>query len=721
MEKSNESAYHSDGMYPIIGIDQQLDSLAFWMNDPDAGLDLVSVTGIGGIGKTTLLLEMSKMAARGGAMTLWLDGQSELVSPAAFLSALELGMESEYGIRRSTDTTLLQSIVSEMGNRKTVLLIDNCENIRRLEGWLMSSFLPLLAASDSRTMLVFASRRGLALSWRTNPTWGPRLQHVPLRPFSRRQVLDYVRACGLEPSLQEEVAQLTDGHPLSLALTIDLMRSESADSARALHELPSLLSAELLQEVTSPALYEALGALALLPTAEEPWLDRLLPAPLSAAEYMALGQLSFVRQTSSGIVLHHVVARLLREDNARRRPQRYRSMRRRTLELLAEQFPTVDRRMQMRFAAHVLELYRELLPDASAYANFATRLEPGEGRIACEADMPGLERLLAGSKARPFWQSELVNPDQYEALLSAIYRSCPEGIVVVHDESGSPLAFCAGLRLHKGTVPLMDQFAPGWRVVFGDESEELAERPAELADTLFVLLAAVDVSRRLYTAEELGALLMQQWLISLTDGLRGIALTADPHLHALLPQLGFRENGPLSISQSSEEQLSDEGTALKAWVLDFRQAAFHDWVQQVIQHSEATDVEETMIAEGAAASVASIERQIQSSAVVTGEEMKLVLEHLFEADRLGGLSLLRRWGLNGPAVRELVVEMLQAAVPTPPLSKAEQQLLYNSYIRREANKNELAAAFHMSRSTLYRHTKAAIRHCADVLSQRLFP
>ncbi|WP_020620415.1 hypothetical protein [Paenibacillus daejeonensis] len=714
MEKSEESAYHSDGLYPIIGIDQELESLAEWMNDPDAQLKLVSVTGIGGIGKTTLLLETGKKAMQGGAMTLWLDGQSELVSPAAFLSALELAMESEYGIRRQSDVSLLQSIVLQIGSRRTVLLIDNCEEIGRLEGWLMSSFLPVLA--NAPLMLVFASRRGPALSWRTNPMWGPRLRHVPLRPFTRKQVLDYVRGAGLEPSLQEQVAHLTDGHPLSLALTLDLMRSRGADLARALDELPSLLSAELLLEVTSPALYEALGALAVLPAADQSWLDRLLPSPLSAADYIALGQLSFVRLTSGGMVLHHVVARLLREDHAQRWPQRFQTMRHRTLELLADKFHTVDRRMQLRIAAHVLELYRELLPAASAYANFATRLEPGEGRMAGEADMPVLQRLLSASKERPFWQSELVNPNDYEALLSAIYHNCPEGIVAVYDDTGSPVAFCAGLRLHKGTLPLMDRFAPGWRVVFAEESEsELAERPAELADTLFVLLAAVDVSRRLYAAEELGALLMRQWLITLTEGLRGIALTADPHLHALLPQLGFREVAVPPISQQSGEPLSSKASVLKAWVLDFRHAAFHEWVEQVIQRSDA--IAEGGIVAGAAAFT---DGQSQAAEVINEQEMKLALEHLFEAEKLSGLTLLQRSGMTEGRLREVICEMLQATVPAPPLSQVEQQLLYDSYIRREANKNELAAAYHLSRSTLYRHTKAAIRHLASALSQRIF-
>ncbi|GJM73789.1 hypothetical protein HMSSN036_60050 [Paenibacillus macerans] len=61
-----------------------MNSLEQWLADPGRELRLFSVSGIGGIGKTTLLTEMFHKAKQASLLTVWLDGQSELTTSGVF-------------------------------------------------------------------------------------------------------------------------------------------------------------------------------------------------------------------------------------------------------------------------------------------------------------------------------------------------------------------------------------------------------------------------------------------------------------------------------------------------------------------------------------------------------------------------------------------------------------------------------------------------------------
>ncbi|WP_018750336.1 hypothetical protein [Paenibacillus sanguinis] len=706
---------------PVIGFDKQRGSFGEWLSDPQAGPRIFSVSGMGGIGKTTLLLELAQLAKAASVLTLWLDGQSECATSGDFLLSLEMMLESEYGRKRSPDQPLLTYIAGELSRQRTVLLVDNCEGIGRLEGWLFSRFLPRL--DGACILVVFASRTGLSAKWRANPYWGPRLEPIPLRLFTREEVLQYLSGSGLEPDMRMDIAQKTDGYPLLLALTTDLIiRSREEQGARnqagSLREIPALLSVDLLKEAASPDLYPALTALSLVPAADQRLLELLLEHPVNDFNYYALSELSFVRATSQGLSMHHVASRLLREDYAQRSPQLFQAARGRALELLAERFHEVDKRQQMRIAAHVLEVYREFLPAVHAYAHFSSTLRLSEPEPFQPEDLPTMHRFMAASVSAADWQSELVKPEDYHLLLEDISRCCPDGICVVRDATGEPLGFVAGLWLHDRTLRLFERYAPGWEAVLGEEADKFRGLPPEGADTLFVLLAAVDVTQTIYQPEELGALLMQQWLVYMTSGLRGMLVTADPQLNTLLPLLGFqrRASAP-SLNDNilfGADGARDGSAPWTKWELDFRQTSFDAWIQQVIRKTGGNKVGDNNNAgEGTAPEPAltSLNPTVASPAVHLDEqEMKQVLRHLFDDAALEKLSAVRALAQRGVNIGELIERILMERPPEHPLTEMEQQLLRESYVQRRRNKNQLAEAYHMSRPTFYRHSRTAIRH-----------
>ncbi|MEO2206674.1 bacterio-opsin activator [Paenibacillus pabuli] len=678
----------------IVGFAQELKKLTEWLASFNVESQIFSITGIGGIGKTTLLTEMAAEARRYSAVTLWLDGEICLQTPGAFLSHLEMSLETEYGRTRTADTPLLAHVVAELTHQRTVVVIDNCEKIDRIDNWLLSRLLPLVAASEF--LLVVASRTGLPVQWNTNPLWVNRVHSFSLELLTRQEVHEYVQSSGLPLQVQQDIVEKTDGHPLLLALTVDMLRRQGRDREEYEHQLPRILSAEILKEATSPYMYEALQLLSLFPAADQSMLNQLLHHPLSVLDYVALSTLSCVRSGVGGLTLHQLVSRMLREDYERRDPGHYQMMRSRVLELLTERYPSVNRLLQMQIATHTLELYREQLPSTHAYTDFSTvRQREVEQQMSFEPeDLPYLQRFLNASLARSDWQSELIESGQHSALLDDIANHVPEGIRVIRNADKLPLAFCAGLWLHDKTLSILEKYAPNDLKMLGEAANSARGLPPEAADTICILLAAVDVEQSYYRPEELGGMLFQFWLIDAMNGLRAIIPTADRQLNTLLSHLGFEER-MMPTKQNAKEDM-------QIWELDFRQATFGVWVQRILRQNIQTP---GFIAQ-------------EKPRVLSWDEVRQMLQHIHDDTVLEGMAPLQAMGCEGVIARELVMNILHADQPTYPLTELGQRILRESYLHSNYRKTELAEVLHMSRATFYRHLRQAFQQLGHAFAQR---
>ncbi|WP_339805887.1 NB-ARC domain-containing protein [Paenibacillus sp. FSL R5-0766] len=680
----------------IVGLTQQLEVLSNWLASPNVNSQIFSISGIGGIGKTTLLTEMAAEARRCSTVTLWMDGQFCLQTPRAFLSHLEMSLETEYGRTRVADTPLLAHVVEELTRQRTVVIIDNCETIDRIDSWLLSSLLPMLVTSTSEFLLIVASRTGLPIQWHTNLVWGNQIHSFALELFTRKEVHEYVQSSGLPPLVQQDIVHKTDGHPLLLALTVDMLRRQGREREDYAQQIPGILSAELLKEATSPYMYEALQMLSLFPAADQTMLNQLLSHPLNALDYTALSTLSCVHTGAGGLSLHQLVSRMLREDYERRDPSHYQMMRSRVLELLMERYPSLNKLLQMQIAAHILELYRDQLPSTHAYTDFTgIRQREVEQQMSFEpGDLPYLQRFLAESLARSDWQSELIENGQYSSLLDDIANYAPAGIRVIRNPDRVPLAFCAGLWLHDQTLSILEQYSPDIRKMLGDPVNSARGCSPEAADTICILLAAVDVGQSSYRPEELGGMLFQSWLIDAMSGLRAIIPTADRQLNMLLPHLGFEESTMPSQPYARED--------MHVWELDFRQATFEVWVQRILRQNIRT--------------AGCIPQE--APRILSRDEVRLMLHHIYDDKVLEEMVPLQAMGCEGVRARELVVSILHADPPTYPLTNLEQRILRESYLHKNYRKSELAEALHMSRATFYRHSRQGFIHLGHAFTQR---
>lgn len=626
--KSDAPVQPSGPARSFIGRSQDLDDLRSWLGTPRAPSQIVSISGIGGIGKTTLMSEMAEVCRRASVKVVWLDGRTFARRSTDFLSGIEMILEQEYGASRQGTASTLDSILRFFETHRTVVFIDNCEDLTSVEGWLLSRFIPQLPKHNH--LFVLASKSGLPLSWRTNPTTHGLMRSRTLHLFTTSEAKDYLNYHKIPTTMMETIIARAQGHPLSLALAVDAFHNQNPENALHLVEnIPNLVSAEILQEVTSPSIFEALQVLSILSDARFADLHNLIPS-FQIGDYRQLSKLSFVRAVGQELTMHDVVARMLRQDFQTRDKRAFQAYCRRAMMYLAAQYASVEKRTQMRIAARFLTLYLELMPMRYAYADFPFAPRFDEYRGFQMDDLPHLHRILEGAMAKGTWQCELIRPGTHHALLDDIAKHCPEGIRVVRSETNVPLTLGAAIWLRPDTVSLLQRYAPrfitevlgrepagdsepargparapepaGDSQSTGDSEPERAREstgdsePAEFnwarqalnnlpqddPDSLCVLLAAVDMEHPVYRPEVLGVLSFQDWYKVVSTGVRSLVATRDAHLIHLSTEFGYRKI----------QQLPNFGQEdISILELDFRNEKFPVWARAMLQQMEDQDLD----------------------------------------------------------------------------------------------------------------------------------
>ena len=273
------------------------------------------VHGPGGIGKTTLLLEMRARASAAGRATLLLDGSEIDPSPDGFSQAVQAG-----GVAHAA-----QDARADGGHSGTVLLVDGYEQLGAIDGWLRQIFVPSLPAED---VVVLAGREPPAAAWRTDPGWRQVVAIHPLGHLDDADSADLLARSGVAAPDRQRLLELGRGHPLALALLADAAQGGTVPDSLA--DVPDLISV-LLESILRDAPSEA--HMAGLATAARAWLttEDLLRKTVGtdAAEVWGwLRRRPFVVCRRGGLTPHDVTRDVLEAEFERRSPDRYRALHR---------------------------------------------------------------------------------------------------------------------------------------------------------------------------------------------------------------------------------------------------------------------------------------------------------------------------------------------------------------------------------------------------------
>src|ERR1700758_5535927 len=168
---------------------------------------LVTLTGVGGVGKTRLALEVAARLADEYPDGVWLFELAAVADPAAVPDAVAAVL----GITQQPGKTVSESVAAALEGRVRLLVFDNCEHVLDAA----ADLIDLILAGSATVKILSTSREGLGLAderlWRV-----PSLEVVAaVELFADRAA----RALSAEESTAvREICRRLDGIPLAIEL-----------------------------------------------------------------------------------------------------------------------------------------------------------------------------------------------------------------------------------------------------------------------------------------------------------------------------------------------------------------------------------------------------------------------------------------------------------------------------------------------------------------------
>jgi DNA-binding CsgD family transcriptional regulator len=282
---------------------------------------MLYVWGPAGIGKTSLLDEMARLAERHSVVCTRFDARL-------------------LGIATSDGGNPLWQL--QKNRAPQVVLFDQFERLDSLEPWLRKQLLPSL---PRETLVVLASRRQPSLDW-TLHGWSSFMRVLELTELTESEARDLLTLRGVAAQEHAAAARIAGCSPLPLALACDVF-----DQAPVLHfddfersGIAGLAAALLGATSGDPRRHRALGLCAVARFTTLELLEREFPRPTARELHAWLERLSFVRESPRGLVPHPLVRRAILDELRRHHPSAYLAFERELRAFYAYKAATVDDR-----------------------------------------------------------------------------------------------------------------------------------------------------------------------------------------------------------------------------------------------------------------------------------------------------------------------------------------------------------------------------------------
>jgi replication-associated recombination protein RarA len=140
--------------------------------------NVLHVFGPGGVGKTNLMQQFSRIADSMKIQTIYVESRNLESTATSLINHLQSSM----GLQEQDSPLEVLSASQE----RTVILIDTYEAIAPLDDWLREEFLPQL--SDN-TLIVLAGRYPPSSAWRSDPGWQALIHTLSLRNLTPEESL----------------------------------------------------------------------------------------------------------------------------------------------------------------------------------------------------------------------------------------------------------------------------------------------------------------------------------------------------------------------------------------------------------------------------------------------------------------------------------------------------------------------------------------------------
>ncbi|HEY5173639.1 MAG TPA: adenylate/guanylate cyclase domain-containing protein, partial [Acidimicrobiia bacterium] len=193
---------------------------------------LVALTGVGGVGKTRLALEVGAEVAGEFPDGVWMVELASVGDPASVAAAIATVL----GITPQGDAALIDTVADALGGRRLLLVVDNCEHVLAAAGSAIAAIL-----GRSRNVKILATtRETLGVDGETVLAVAPLALEGGATSDAVALFVDRARAVRPDFGLREpdtaaavtEICETLDGLPLGIELAASRMAAMSAVEVR---------------------------------------------------------------------------------------------------------------------------------------------------------------------------------------------------------------------------------------------------------------------------------------------------------------------------------------------------------------------------------------------------------------------------------------------------------------------------------------------------------
>ncbi len=196
---------------------------------------LVTITGVGGAGKTRLALQAAAQFAQEFRDGIWFVELAAITDPTLVTSATATAL----GVPEQAGRPLQDSMLDHLSDRKALIIMDNCEHVISEAAVLVEAVLSgaseCRVVATSRELLgvggeVALGMRSMSMPAAGTPTdWAELSRYDAVRLFTERAAasVSTFRVAGDNAAAVQEICRRLDGMPLALELAAARLRSFS--------------------------------------------------------------------------------------------------------------------------------------------------------------------------------------------------------------------------------------------------------------------------------------------------------------------------------------------------------------------------------------------------------------------------------------------------------------------------------------------------------------